>query len=186
MIWAADGVCRPFCDAAAGTVPADGAALVVLTAASVRRAYATLEGVGLNNDGGRKSTFSQPSEAGQREVIAMALADAGREAADVDYVEAHGTGTRVGDPIEVGALAALHAGRSAAGGAKLVVGSIKGHIGHTNTVAGVASLVKACLCVWHGAVSPTAHADPLNSLIPWDEIPIEVAAAAGGGGGGEA
>ncbi|EOD33281.1 polyketide synthase, partial [Emiliania huxleyi CCMP1516] len=94
MIWAADGVCRPFCDAAAGTVPADGAALVVLTAASVRRAYATLEGVGLNNDGGRKSTFSQPSEAGQREVIAMALADAGREAADVDYVEAHGTGTR--------------------------------------------------------------------------------------------
>ena len=145
MIWAADGVCRPFCDAAAGTVPADGAALVVLTAASVRRAYAALEGVGLNNDGGRKSTFSQPSEAGQREVIAMALADAGREAADVDYVEAHGTGTRVGDPIEVGALAALHAGRSAAGGAKLVVGSIKGHIGHTNTVAGVASLVKVSM-----------------------------------------
>ena len=178
MIWAADGVCRPFSDAAAGTVPADGSALLVLTAGQCARAYATLKGVGVNNDGARKGTFSQPSEAGQVEVMRMALSDADLAAEQVDYVEAHGTGTRVGDPIEVGALAALHRERGEAN--RLVVGSIKGHIGHTNTVAGAASLVKAVLCVWHRAVPPTAYTTPLNQLIPWSEIPIEVAGSGGG------
>ena len=72
--------CRPFCDAATGTVPADGAALLVVTAGQCTRAYGALEGVGVNNDGARKGTFSQPSEAGQVEVVRLALTNAGRSA----------------------------------------------------------------------------------------------------------
>ena len=87
MIWAADGVCRPFSNAGSGTVPADGAALVVLTARQVARAYAVVEGVATNNDGARKGGFSQPSEAAQVEVMRLALHDAGRGAAEVDFVE---------------------------------------------------------------------------------------------------
>ena len=76
LIWASDGVCRPFADAAAGTVPADGACLVVLTTARAAPGgrgfggYAYVDGVGINNDGARKSGFSQPSGAGQEEVMA--------------------------------------------------------------------------------------------------------------------
>ena len=143
MIWSADGVCRPFSNAGSGTVPADGAALVVLTARHVARAYAVVEGVATNNDGARKGGFSQPSEAAQVEVIRLALHDAGRGAAEVDYVEAHGTGTAIGDPIELAALGHVHASRAESRPDKLQVGSIKGNLGHLNTVAGVASFVKA-------------------------------------------
>lgn len=111
MIWASSGVCCPFSDIAEGTVPADGAAVVVLvspaavakmsTAATGAdhqgenarnephppfrplRQYALVEGVGLNNDGRRKGGFCQPSLEGQMEAITLALQDAGRRPGEV-------------------------------------------------------------------------------------------------------
>jgi acyl transferase domain-containing protein len=85
MIWSPDG-CRPFCDDAQGTVPADGAAVVCLVSESFYRTwkdrkqlneYCKVEGVAVNNDGRRKSGFCQPSLTGQVEVMKSALADAG-------------------------------------------------------------------------------------------------------------
>ncbi|KAJ1459070.1 thiolase-like protein, partial [Pelagophyceae sp. CCMP2097] len=103
LIWAPSGVCRPFADDASGTVPADGAAVVLLTndeellrrqrPGSVKGPYAVVEGVAVNNDGGRKGGFSQPSEAAQVDLHRLALRDAKCGPGDVDYVEAHGTGT---------------------------------------------------------------------------------------------
>merc|ERR1719331_1399035 len=130
MIWAPDGVCRPFCDEAGGTVAADGGGVVVLCNASRCRlpAYAKVEGVGVNNDGHRKAMFSQPSVAGQVEVLQLAHRDAGVAPADVDLVEAHGTGTRLGDPIEAEALTSVFGDRRE----KLLLGSVKGNVGHLN------------------------------------------------------
>jgi len=58
-------------------------------------------------------------------------------------VEAHGTGTAIGDPIELAALGRVHAARAESRLDKLQVGSLKGNLGHLNTVAGIASFVKA-------------------------------------------
>ena len=84
-------------------------------------------GGAINNDGDRKAGYTAPSVAGQREVIRAALADAGVAPETVGYVEGHGTGTPLGDPLEVRALAAAHAGRPAA---SLALGSVKPNIGH--------------------------------------------------------
>lgn len=178
MIWSPDGVCRPFSDDASGTVTADGAALVVITARPCpRQCYASIKGVAVNNDGKRKSAFSQPSHQGQAEVLRAALSDGNIAAADVDYIECHGTGTRVGDPIELHALAEVHAGRPSAR-RPLLVGSIKGNVGHMNTVAGVGSLVKAALCTYHGEVPPSPHSAKPNKLVPWADMPLQLAQSA--------
>lgn len=109
MIWSPEGTCKPYADDASGTVPADGAAIVVITSRPCARTYAEVRGVAVNNDGRRKSAFSQPSCEAQVEVVRAALANAKTSPAEVDYVEGHGTGTKIGDPIELQALAEVHA-----------------------------------------------------------------------------
>ena len=148
MIWSPDGVCRPFADDANGTVNADGCGLVLLTrleAAQARRqrVYANICGAAVNNDGSRKAGFSAPSFQGQVEVIRMAHADANISGDDVDYIEAHGTGTRLGDPLEVQALAeALSTKRT------ILLGSVKGNLGHMNTAAAIPGYL--CCVLWTG------------------------------------
>ena len=175
MIWAADGVCRPFADDATGTVNSDGCGLLVLTrldAALERgeRIYAAISGAATNNDGSRKSGFSAPSHEGQVEVIRAALADAGKTGGDIDYVEAHGTGTRLGDPLEVLALAeALDTEH------EVLLGSVKGNLGHLNTAAAVPGLLKAVLMLHHQELAPTIHCQRRNSMIAWDKHSVRLA-----------
>src|SRR5208337_466492 len=97
-----DGQTRSFDADATGTVFSDGAGLVVLkpldrALADGDAVHAVIRGVGLNNDGGHKASFTAPSVEGQSAVIAMAQDDAGVSPRDIQYVEAHGTATPLGD-----------------------------------------------------------------------------------------
>ena len=97
----ADGHTRSFDADASGTVFSDGAAVVLLTRLSDAIAdgnpiHAVVRGAAVNNDGGRKASFTAPSSEGQAAVIAMAQADAGVDARSIGYVEAHGTATPLG------------------------------------------------------------------------------------------
>ena len=81
--------------------------------------------------------------------------------AAVGYVECHGTGTKLGDPIEIEALAAaLGPGRDE----PLLLSAVKSNIGHAEGAAGVAGLIKAVLAVQRGLVPPSLHADVLKEL----------------------
>eukprot|EP00928_Gymnodinium_smaydae_P019045 TRINITY_DN17271_c0_g2_i3.p1 TRINITY_DN17271_c0_g2~~TRINITY_DN17271_c0_g2_i3.p1 ORF type:complete len:2830 (-),score=446.37 TRINITY_DN17271_c0_g2_i3:271-8760(-) len=179
MIWSADGVCRPFADNANGTVNSDGCGLVLLTRteAALQRGdwiYATIMGGATNNDGSRKAGFSAPSHEGQVEVIKMAMNDAGVTGDDIDYVEAHGTGTKLGDPLEVLALSdALQTSR------EVLLGSVKGNVGHLNTVAGMPGLIKVIEMMWRREIVPSLYSDVPNSFIDWQRTPLRMASYAG-------
>lgn len=171
----ADGVCRAFDGAANGYVRAEGCGAVVLKpfAAALRdgnRVIALLRGSAVNQDG-RSASLTAPSGAAQRQVIAAALADAGLQAADIDYVEAHGTGTPLGDAIELNALAESYGTQRPA---PLLVGSVKVNVGHLEAGAGLAGVIKTVLALRHGVVpghprlsAPTAHVD-------WDSAGLAV------------
>jgi amino acid adenylation domain-containing protein len=170
-----DGVCRAFDANAQGTVPGSGAALVLLkpldqAIAAGDHIHAVIKGSAINNDGNLKVGYTAPSVEGQRRVIEQALANAGVAAEQLSYIETHGTGTPLGDPIEIEALRQVFAGDSAAAGEKLcAIGSVKTNIGHCDSAAGIAGLIKAVLCLEHQTLVPTLHFDKPNPQLDLDQ-----------------
>ncbi|QNM94655.1 type I polyketide synthase [Chitinimonas koreensis] len=163
-----DGRCRAFGIDAAGTVPGNGVGVVVLKRLSRALAdgdpiRAVIRAVALNNDGADKVGFSAPSVGGQEEVLQAALREAGLDAADIGYVETHGTGTRLGDEVELSALAGAFGG--AGQGARCLIGSLKSNLGHLDAAAGVAGLIKAVLTVERGIVPASLHVEQPNALL---------------------
>jgi amino acid adenylation domain-containing protein len=177
----ADGHTRTFDAKASGTVFSDGAAMVVLkrfedAVADGDTIYAVIRGAAINNDGGRKASFTAPSVEGQARVIAMAQADAGVEPTDIGYVEAHGTATPLGDPIEVEALD-LAFRREGQPLHYCKLGSIKSNIGHTVIAAGVTGLIKASLALTHELIPKTAHFETPNPKLDLSRSAFEIVGA---------
>ena len=176
----ADGHCRPFDADASGTVFASGGGVVVLkrlddALADGDTVFAVIRGVGLNNDGGDKASFTAPSVSGQAGAIRMALEHAQVSARSIGYVEAHGTGTALGDPIEVAAL--TRAWREDTPDAQFcALGSLKSNLGHTIAAAGVLGLVKAALALHREVIPGTLHFRKPNPQIDFAATPFHVVA----------
>jgi emericellamide synthase (highly reducing iterative type I polyketide synthase) len=130
------------------------------------RIRAVIRNCVLNQDG-KTPGISVPSGPAQERAIIKAYAEAGL-GLGADYIEAHGTGTAVGDPIEVGAIAAtLSTSRKTNG--KVPIGSIKGNVGHTESAAGLAGLVKAVLMLENKQIPPQVNYEKPNPKILLDE-----------------
>ena len=91
----------------------------------------------------------------------------------IGFVEAHGTGTRLGDPIEVAALTAAFRERTNRR-QFCALGSVKGNVGHLDTAAGMAGLVKAILAIERGAIPPTANVTRPNPALNLETSPFYV------------
>lgn len=175
-----DGRCRAFDADAAGMFPGDGVGVVLLkrlsdALADGDRIRAVIKGSAVNNDGRHKTGFTAPSVTAQSEVIMAAHAVAGVEASSIGMVEAHGTGTPVGDPIEVAALTKAFRESTDRTGYCLL-GSAKTNIGHTDTAAGVAGLIKAALSIEHGVIPANLHYSSENPLLDLANSPFRVPA----------
>ena len=173
-----DGHCHAFDASAQGTVFGSGAGAVVLRRAvdAVRdgdHIWAILKGSAVNNDGAAKAGYLAPSVDGQARAIAEAQAIAGVTADTIDYVECHGTGTFLGDPIEVAALTEAFAETTDEVGF-CRIGSVKTNIGHLDTAAGVASLIKASLALHHGQMPPSLNYSTPNPAIDFETSPFLV------------
>lgn len=173
-----DGHCRAFDAQARGTVGASGVATVLLKRLSDAlvegdHIYAVIRGSAINNDGSLKIGYTAPSLEGQAEVIAEAMAMAQVDAKQISYVETHGTATPLGDPVEIAALAQAYRA-DAAKTQYCAIGSVKTNIGHTDTAAGVAGLIKAALVLNHRQIPPSLHFERPNPQIDFANSPFYV------------
>ncbi|NNB91872.1 non-ribosomal peptide synthetase/type I polyketide synthase, partial [Corallococcus exiguus] len=178
LIFSPDGHCRAFDARAQGTLPGNGVGTVVLKRLedAVRDGdaiYAVIRGSALNNDGKNKSGFTAPSVQGQAAVVSQALANAGVAPEAVGYVEAHGTATPLGDPIEVAALTRAY-GLGVEHRGRIALASLKTNVGHLDTAAGLAGLMKAALSLHHGEIPPSLHFEKPNPQIDFDAGPFFV------------
>ncbi|WP_272860414.1 type I polyketide synthase [Paracoccus stylophorae] len=173
-----DGHCHAFDHRAQGTVFGSGAACVVLrrledALADGDHIWAVLRGTAINNDGAAKAGYLAPSVEGQARAIAEAHGIAGVSADTIGYVECHGTGTYLGDPIEVAALTQAFEETTQDRGF-CGIGSVKTNIGHTDTAAGVASLIKVSMALHHGQIPPSLGYEAPNPAIDFDNSPFRV------------
>lgn len=173
-----DGHCRPFDERSAGTVAGSGVGLVLLKPLSAALAdgdliRAVIKGSAINNDGALKVGYTAPSIDGQVGVIAEAQAMAGVHPDTISYIEAHGTATSLGDPIEIAAL--TQAFRAQTNRKQFcAIGSVKSNIGHLDTVAGVAGLIKTVLALENEQLPASLHYEKPNPEIAFDQSPFFV------------
>lgn len=176
-----DGACKAFDARANGFAPSDGAGIAVLKRLTDAERdgdpiYCTILGTAVNNDGPARA-MTAPTQEGQTMVLRDAYMRAGVDPARVHYVEAHGTGTAAGDPVEARALGAvLSANRPA--DRPLHIGSIKTNIGHTQTAAGMAGLIKTALALKSRYLPKNLHFETPNPAIPFEELKLAVQAEA--------
>ncbi|KAK8024906.1 PKS-NRPS hybrid synthetase psoA [Apiospora arundinis] len=143
-----------------------------------------IRGTGVGSDG-RTQGITMPNSEAQASLIRKTYARAGLDPSIAEdrcqYFEAHGTGTQVGDPREAKAIEEAFFGASVnteTTDDKLLVGSIKTIIGHTEGAAGLAGVLKVLQAMKHGSVPPNLHFQSLNpSVQPFYqhlEIPTSV------------
>ncbi|MYG93533.1 MAG: SDR family NAD(P)-dependent oxidoreductase [Acidimicrobiia bacterium] len=174
---APDGRCKTFDAAANGYARGEGCGIMVLKRLSEAEAdgdriWGVIRGSALNQDGA-STGLTVPNGEAQERVIQEALARAGVLSSQVDYVEAHGTGTPVGDPIELGAVAAAYCTERDPD-QPLLIGSVKTNVGHLEPAAGVAGMVKVLLSMKQGVIPPHLHFENPTPEIDWDQVPLRV------------
>ena len=173
-----DGHTRSFDADAQGTVFSDGAAVVLLkrlsdAIADGDQVHALICAGAINNDGGRKASFTAPSSEGQAAVIAMAHDRAGVDPRSIGYVETHGTATPLGDPIEIEGLTRAFR-RSTQDVGFCRVGSVKSNVGHLLIAAGAAGVIKTALALRERKLPAVAHFRAPNPAVPFAGSPFTV------------
>jgi acyl transferase domain-containing protein/3-hydroxymyristoyl/3-hydroxydecanoyl-(acyl carrier protein) dehydratase len=167
---------RPFDDKADGAKVAEGAVAVVLkrlddAVAAGDRIYAVVRGVGAA--GGAALDVSDARESAYVRAGEAALAEAGVPAPQIGLVEAHGSGVPGEDAVEARALARLfRAGE--AGGAHTALSSTAGIVGQAGAAAGLASLVKAALCLADGVLPPLGRITTPTAAVDWSRTPFHL------------
>ncbi|MQA07911.1 MAG: AMP-binding protein [Pseudonocardiaceae bacterium] len=176
---AADGKCKTFDEAADGYVRGEGYGAVLLKplAAAERdgdRILGVVRGFATNHDG-QTDSLRAPSPLAQAALITAAYVDADIGPETVGYVEAHGTGTALGDPIEVqGLVDAFQELDPDVPVASCGLGSVKANIGHLESAAGIAGLIKLLLCMRHERLPGLPHFTKLNPFIELEKTPFRI------------
>lgn len=173
---AIDGRCKSFDKSANGYVRGEGCGILVLKRLSDALANndpirAVIIGSAVNQDG-RTPTIMAPNQAAQEALIQDAIDSAGIDASQVGYIEAHGTGTPLGDAAEAGAIVKVFKGKR---NSPLVLGSVKTNIGHLESAAGIAGLIKSVLILENKMIPKNLNFIEPNPALKLNSIPAVVA-----------
>ncbi|TKA01725.1 type I polyketide synthase [Actinacidiphila oryziradicis] len=172
------GDCRPFSDAADGTMLGEGIAMYALKrlADAERdgdRVYAVIRGIGTSSDG-KSTAIYAPLPEGQARALRRTFDEAGYDPGTVELVEGHGTGTSAGDAAEFAALRQVYGESGREDRQWCAIGSVKSQIGHTKCAAGAAGLLKTVLALHHKVLPPMIKVDRPNLAMEIGDSPFYV------------
>ncbi|XP_027129772.1 uncharacterized protein LOC104937073 [Larimichthys crocea] len=155
-----DGTSKPFSNRGDGYGRGEGCGVVLLK--PLKKAiqdhdhiWGIISKTAVNQDGHSVTPITKPSMTQQEDLLRRIYSKS--DLANVQYIEAHGTGTPVGDPTEAGSISNVIAKARPPGSATLRIGSVKSNIGHTESAAGVAGLIKILLMMKHETIVPSVY-----------------------------
>jgi 3-oxoacyl-[acyl-carrier-protein] synthase II len=156
---------RPFDKTRDGFVLGEGAGALIVeeyehAKARGARIYAELAGGGMTADA-YHVTAPHPEGLGARNVMKLAVEDAGLKPEDIDYINVHGTATPLGDVSETKAIIDVFGEHAY----KLNISSTKSMTGHLLGAAGAIEAIAAILAIFHNTVPPT-----INFKVPDPDI----------------
>ena len=162
---------RPFARDRSGIVLGEGAWIYVLEElehATKRDAkiYAEITGYGATCDAYHRVRLAEDGDEPAR-AMKLALADAGREAKDLDYVNLHGTSTLLNDRIETSALKLAFDGYAA----RIPMSATKSQIGHPQGASGAAGIAAALCAMQRSRIPPTINLDEADPACDLDYVP---------------
>ncbi len=154
---------RPFDERSDGTLAGEGCGIMVLKRLEDAqrhgdRIYAIIRGVGTSSDG-RATSITAPRIEGEELALRRAYEMSHVDPRTISLIEGHGTGTPVGDAAEIDALHRVLGHRELGELRDCALGSVKSMIGHTMPAAGIASLIKTALAIYHRVLPPTLHCE---------------------------
>lgn len=155
------GNIRPFDRSADGSLPGEGSAAVVVkrldrAMADGNRIYGVIKGMGSACAGSADTCKAYTRS------LRQSLDEAGIAHSAISFYEAHGSGNPGEDQVEAKALNALFQNDDAS----VAIGSVKSVIGHAGAAAGMASLIKTCLCLYQEILPPLLGYTQ-GSVNPW-------------------
>ncbi|CAC5419851.1 Probable polyketide synthase 1 [Mytilus coruscus] len=172
------GQCRAFSENADGYARGEGCGIVILKKLKQAKEDGNkIWGViatACNQDGQNVKPISAPSQTQQEKLLKSIYAHNKVNPHDIQVIEAHGTGTAKGDPIEANSLGKI-LGRSSFPETNTVdrpvyIGSVKTNIGHLESAAGIAGLVKMLLMMKNRIIVPSLHLIKANPMIDFDRF----------------
>ncbi len=172
------GQCHTFDSKADGYARSEGCGLVLVKRLS--RAIKDKDNIlavilsSSANQNGFSNGLIAPSKSAQISVIKSAIRKAKIKPHEIDYIEAHGSGTVLGDMIELESLNNVFSEDAELRKDKLVVGSAKTNIGHTETAAGILGLIKVVLAQRHKRIPANYGLEELNPHINWETFNLNV------------
>ncbi len=174
------GTCRALDATADGFVRGEGGAVLLLRPLAAALAdgdsiYGLVQGTAVNH-GGQAASLTAPKPESQAAVVEAAWRAAGGAPESAGYIELHGTGTRLGDPVEVGGLAAAFRRLSATSDFRCGLGAVKTNVGHLEGAAGMAGVIKVLLAMQHRRIPGSLHFERLNPDIDLAGTPFYVVA----------
>ncbi|XP_076014020.1 mycolipanoate synthase [Genypterus blacodes] len=172
-----EGISRPFSSRADGYGRGEGCGVVLLKPLKkARRDYNKIWGIisktAVNQDGHTVTPMTKPSMVQQEDLLRRIYSEL--DLLNVQYVEAHGTGTPVGDPTEAGSISNVIAKARPAGLDTLWIGSVKGNIGHTESAAGVAGLIKVLLMMKYETIVPSLFYSEDSASVDVKALKIQI------------
>jgi acyl transferase domain-containing protein len=165
---APDGACKTFDARADGYARGEGCGVLLLKRLSDALRdkdciFAVIKASAVNNDG-KSAGLTVPNGISQEQLMRTALNHSNLSNIDISYIEAHGTGTSLGDPIEVDSINKVY-GASRTQENPLYLGSVKTNIGHLESAAGIASIIKTIICLRNQKIYKLLHFHNLNPHI---------------------
>jgi polyketide synthase PksN len=177
-----DGKCKTFDSRANGYVRGEGSGAILIrpledAIADGDHIYAVIKSTA-ENHGGKATMLTAPNPNAQAELLVEAYEKAEIDPRSVGFLECHGTGTSLGDPIEIQAMkkafADLYRKHQLPTPTKPHIGltSAKTNIGHLETAAGIAGILKVLLSIKHKQIPALLHFEKLNPYINLDNTPF--------------